>query len=56
MKRANILHRAASILEDQVERMAEILMWEIAKDKKSCISEIERTATLLDILQMQVKI
>lgn len=46
-ERAAILHKAATILEEQVEEMAEVLMWEIAKDKKSCISEIIRTAAFI---------
>ncbi len=43
-RRADILYRAADILEDNAERLAEILTLEIAKDKKSSISEILRTA------------
>lgn len=43
-KRADILHRAASILEENAEEIAEILTMEIAKDKKSSLAEITRTA------------
>lgn len=43
-KRADILHRAASILEENSEEIAEILTVEIAKDKKSSLAEITRTA------------
>lgn len=43
-KRADILHRAASILEENAEEIAESLTMEIAKDKKSSLAEITRTA------------
>lgn len=43
-KRSDILHRAASILEENAEEIAEILTMEIAKDKKSSLSEVTRTA------------
>lgn len=43
-KRADILHRAASILGENAEEIAESLTMEIAKDKKSSLAEITRTA------------
>lgn len=43
-KRAAILYRAADLLDENVEELAEILTLEVAKDKKSSISEIQRTA------------
>lgn len=46
-ERAEILHKAAALLEERVENLAEILMMEIAKDRKSALSEVLRTADLL---------
>ena len=43
-KRADILHRAASILEENAEEIAKVLTMEIAKDKKSSVAEVIRTA------------
>lgn len=43
-EKAKILYRCADILEERVDELSEILMWEVAKDKKSSISEIKRTA------------
>lgn len=43
-ERAEILHKAANILEKNKEEIAEILVHEIAKDRKSSISEVQRTA------------
>lgn len=42
--RAEILHKAAALLEEKVEDMADVMMREIGKDKKSCRSEILRSA------------
>ena len=42
--RAEILHKAASLLEEKVDDMADVMMREIGKDKKSCESEILRSA------------
>ena len=42
--RAEILHKAASLLEEKVDDMADVMMREIGKDKKSCKSEILRSA------------
>lgn len=43
-KRAQILYRAAELLEEKVDDIAQVMMKEIAKDKKSAISEVQRTA------------
>ncbi|SHH79143.1 nonphosphorylating glyceraldehyde-3-phosphate dehydrogenase [Clostridium collagenovorans DSM 3089] len=46
-ERANILYKAANLLEENKEVLANILMNEICKDKKSCLSEVTRTATFI---------
>ena len=46
-ERADILHKAAYILERDKETIADILVREIAKNKKSSLSEIARTADLI---------
>ncbi|WP_040197310.1 NADP-dependent glyceraldehyde-3-phosphate dehydrogenase [Candidatus Soleaferrea massiliensis] len=46
-ERANIFYRTADILEEQAEHIAKILVMEIAKDHKSALSEVTRTADLL---------
>ena len=43
-ERAKVLYRAADILQDHIEELTDILIREIAKDKKSAESEINRTA------------
>ena len=43
-ERASILHKAAIILEENAEKIANVLIKEIGKDRKSSISEIKRTA------------
>lgn len=43
-KRTEILYKAASILEERKDELTVIMMKEIAKDRKSCISEILRTS------------
>ena len=43
-ERAEILYRAAELLEERVEDLSNILVKEIAKDKKSAESEVLRTA------------
>ncbi len=43
-ERASILLKAADILDERAEEIADIMIKEIAKDKKSSISEIHRTA------------
>lgn len=46
-EKAQILYDTASLLEERVEELSEVLMWEVAKDKKSAISEIHRTADFI---------
>lgn len=46
-ERADILHKAADILEREKEVIAEVLVREIAKNKKSSLSEVTRTADLI---------
>lgn len=46
-KRSKILHKAASLLEDNCDELSKILMTEIGKDIKSSISEIKRTADFI---------
>ncbi|MBP1890027.1 glyceraldehyde-3-phosphate dehydrogenase (NADP+) [Clostridium moniliforme] len=46
-EKSKLLHNVADLLEERVEEMAEIMMLEIAKDKKSAMSEIKRTADLI---------
>ncbi|MGL5149197.1 MAG: NADP-dependent glyceraldehyde-3-phosphate dehydrogenase [Clostridium sp.] len=43
-KRAEIMHKAADILEKRVEDFVYIMMREVAKDRKSAESEVLRTA------------
>ena len=43
-KRAAILLKAADLLDEKAEEIANIMVLEIAKDKKSAISEVNRTA------------
>lgn len=43
-EKASILLKAAHILDEQAEEIANIMIREIAKDKKSSISEVHRTA------------
>ena len=46
-ERAEILYKAADILLDHSDELAEIMIREIAKDKKSSKSEISRTADFI---------
>lgn len=46
-ERAGILHKAAEILLENKHELSLILQKEIAKDKKSSLSEIERTADFI---------
>lgn len=43
-ERGAILQRAAEILDEKAEEIAEVMVLEVAKDKKSAISEVNRTA------------
>ena len=45
--RTEILYKAADLLDENSEEMATLMMMEISKDKKSCVSEVVRTADLL---------
>jgi len=45
--RAQILHNAATLLDENVGYLSHILQVEIAKDKDSCIAEIKRTADFI---------
>lgn len=46
-EKANILYKAADILLSRAEEIAEILVMEVAKDRKSSISEINRTVDFI---------
>ncbi len=46
-KRANIFYKAATLLEESAQTIADLLVMEIAKDKKSSLSEVQRTADFL---------
>ena len=46
-KRAEILYKAADLLLENIDELAEVMMMEIAKDRKSCKSEISRTADFI---------
>ncbi|GKU27742.1 NADP-dependent glyceraldehyde-3-phosphate dehydrogenase [Clostridium folliculivorans] len=43
-ERADILYKAADILDKKAEEIANIMVREVAKDKKSAVSEVTRTA------------
>ncbi len=46
-ERAAVLHKAAEILVREKDAIADVLMREIAKNKKSSLSEVTRTADLI---------
>ena len=46
-EKAEILYRAAELLLENKEELAEIMVKEIAKDKKSSLSEVDRTADFI---------
>lgn len=46
-ERAEILYKAAEILLEQTKELSDLMMMEIAKDKKSAISEVTRTADFI---------
>lgn len=46
-EKAEILYKAAEILLNNIEELSEIMMMEIAKDRKSCRSEVSRTADFI---------
>lgn len=45
--RAEVLYKAANILEENAEEIAKIMQLEIAKDSKSAISEVTRTVDFI---------
>lgn len=46
-ERSEILYKAADILLRNIDELSELMMMEIAKDKKSCRSEVSRTADFI---------
>lgn len=46
-ERANILHKTAELLMENIDILSEILQIEIAKDKNSSISEVKRSADFI---------
>lgn len=46
-ERANIMYKAAQLLEERAEEIAHILMLEVAKDYKSALSEVVRSADFM---------
>lgn len=46
-EKAEILYRAANLLVEYKEEIADLMVLEIAKDRKSSISEVERTADFI---------
>ncbi|MDF2503831.1 MAG: NAD-dependent aldehyde dehydrogenase [Clostridium sp.] len=46
-ERAEILYKAANILEENVDEIAKIMQVEIAKDSKSAVSEVKRTVDFI---------
>lgn len=46
-ERAEIFYRAADLLEERAQEIADILTMEVAKEKKSALSEVTRSADLL---------
>ncbi|GCD12094.1 NADP-dependent glyceraldehyde-3-phosphate dehydrogenase [Clostridium tagluense] len=45
--RAEVLHKAAALLDENVDYLSQLMQVEIAKDKHSCIAEIKRTADFI---------
>jgi glyceraldehyde-3-phosphate dehydrogenase (NADP+) len=46
-EKSEILYKAADILMNNKEELSELMLREIAKDRKSCHSEVERTADFI---------
>ncbi len=46
-EKAEMMYKAANLLLEHKDEMAELMVLEIAKDRKSCRSEIERTADFI---------
>ncbi|KAF6002055.1 hypothetical protein CCYA_CCYA12G3235 [Cyanidiococcus yangmingshanensis] len=47
-KRAEIVHKAATILREHVDEIATVILREVGKNRKSAVSEVLRTADLCD--------
>ena len=45
--RASILHKCATLLDENTDYLSSIMQKEIAKDKYSCVAEIKRTADFI---------
>ncbi|MGH4118441.1 NADP-dependent glyceraldehyde-3-phosphate dehydrogenase [Clostridium sp.] len=45
--RAKVLHKCATLLDENIDHLSSIMQVEIAKDKNSCIAEIKRTANFI---------
>ncbi|MEK6265490.1 MAG: NADP-dependent glyceraldehyde-3-phosphate dehydrogenase [Clostridium sp.] len=45
--RASILHKCATLLDENIDYLSLVMQSEIAKDKNSCITEIKRTADFI---------
>ena len=46
-ERAEIFYQAADLLEQSAQKIADLLVMEVAKEKKSALSEVTRSADLL---------
>ncbi|SFB17092.1 NADP-dependent glyceraldehyde-3-phosphate dehydrogenase [Clostridium frigidicarnis] len=46
-ERSEVLYKAADILLRNIDELSELMMMEIAKDRKSCRSEVSRTADFI---------
>lgn len=46
-EKSKILHNVADLLEERIEEIAKIMVLEIAKDNKSAMSEVKRTADFI---------
>lgn len=46
-QKSRLLHNVADLLEERIEEITDIMVLEIGKDRKSCMSEIKRTADLI---------
>ena len=55
-ERAKILYRAADILQERIVDLSDILIREIAKDRKSANQKSKELLILLDLLLMLVKV
>ena len=46
-KRAEVLHKAASLMDENIDTLSKILQKEISKDSDSAVSEVKRTADFI---------